>query len=192
MPEKRKGLSSDQMAQAIASARQWMPMEADVPIEAMTPYQVAQAQGGGLRGNPMGGGAGDMVFQGQYDRTSGNVGYNAPEFANYGYSPEDMTGLLVHELTHARQKRRRDQEAKANPPSAMERLIAWWRGPQAEPQFPYGQDPDELEAYQAASDRATALGLPPIARPSFDGGPSRHGDIALPPPARRMGDLYGR
>lgn len=59
---------------------------------------------------------------------------------------EDVADTLLHELTHKRQAQSR---------SVVERLAEYinQRGP-------YGQRPDELEAYQVEADRRTRMGRP--------------------------------
>lgn len=83
-------------------------------------------------------------------------------------SPQDAADTLLHELTHVRQARSR---------SPIERILEYFnqRGP-------YGQRPDEIEAYQAEKDRRVRtqreqqLGNPHFLSPTIE----TRGDIFLP------------
>lgn len=98
---------------------------------------------------------------------SGNVSYD-PQALD-GASPGEIQDLMVHELTHSRQ-------VKSVP--LMQRLMHMYFGPT----YKYGQDPDELSAFQAEGDYARAHGRSAFPMPNFSGPGWRHtGDIELKP-----------
>lgn len=65
-----------------------------------------------------------------------------------GKQPQEVADTLLHELTHVRQ---------ANARSPVQRILEYFRQ-----QGPYGQRPDEMEAFQAEADRRTNMGRAPI------------------------------
>ncbi len=86
---------------------------------------------------------------------TGSITIDPQAWATMG--PEERENLLTHELTHAQQIRQQPWGSR------LWNLVA-------APRFAYGQDPNELEAYQAEAQRALQLHrqIPPT--PGFFGG----------------------
>lgn len=144
------------IAELLARVRKEMPDVADAPVTPM-------------------GRIGQVLSKGALATTSpfGSVSYN-PE-ALRGASPADIADTLTHELTHVRQSRAM---------SPFQKVIAILQG--AKQGFgggmPYGQRPDELEAYQAEANRAVSQGRTPAPQPSFTTPGFRNlGDVRLYP-----------
>jgi hypothetical protein len=135
--------SSEQplMEELLKRVRGEMPDVADASIEPM-----------GWLGRKLSGGAIAVTTP------FGGVKYD-PD-ALKGASPDEIADTLAHELTHVRQVRQL---------SPLQRVLEVGRGFQfgIGGGLPYGQRPEELEAYQAEADRATAQGRTPAPAPSF-------------------------
>lgn len=95
----------------------------------------------------------------------GNTIYLNPKTTSgYGYGPQDIADVLVHEQEHVRQN-------KAIGPT--KHFLNLMFGPS----LPYGQRPDELAAFQAEKNRRYAMGRPPFLMPSF----TNPGQYIIPP-----------
>ena len=105
---------------------------------------------------------------------TGSVGLN--ERVLNQKSPQDVAGTIVHEGAHAKQVQRQGLMR------ALAELVGY--DPEGEHSLPYGQKPNELEAFQAENDRALKLGLPgPTGHPTFEAEGTRwRGDIPLRTP----------
>ncbi len=95
------------------------------------------------------------------------------------YDPDELKGMnqtqvndvLAHELTHVRQNLRQ---------SSYQNLVDLLMRP-FQTELPYGQQPEEMEAFQTERDRSLKEHRPqsmPI--PSFQGGKARQNDLTLP------------
>lgn len=122
-----------------------------------------------------------MLFLG---RPASVYAFTSP-FNHVKYDPDLMkqnsqtanTDILAHELTHVRQNQRTPVL------SQLWDLIA---GPLTEPDVPYGQRPEELEAFQTERDRALAQHrVPDLPFPSFSGQRTLDSDIELQTKAQR-------
>lgn len=84
-----------------------------------------------------------------------------------GKSADEVGDTLLHELTHVHQAKQRGVIGQVLA-TLMDKL-------------PYGQKPDELEAFQSEADRRTRMGRAPIfGTPNFaDAGQATRGDINL-------------
>ncbi len=102
-------------------------------------------------------------------------------------SPAEQEDTIAHELTHVRQARS-DYGNK----SLLEQAAQSLKNRQ-ERQLPYGQQPHELEAFQAQSDRAVRQGREPGATPNFSSpGFREKGDYVLPETVKLLhGDAPG-
>ena len=141
-----------QMLQARSRLQQEMPDVGNIPVEPM----------GWL----------DRLIAGTKDRLSPGSRVQAlahPMSGKVSYSPRAMENqsqaevedTLAHELTHVRQ----GKEAYGAK-SLLGRLGVAAKS-LMEPTLPYGQRPDELEAFQTESDRQLAQGRAPGVRPTF-------------------------
>jgi len=98
---------------------------------------------------------------------TGNISYNPHIVGNL--NDFQLGDILAHELTHSRQT--------LNQP-LLKRLYNMYFGPS----YPYGQEPDELEAYGVERDRAVKGGREPMPGPNFlSPGMRKGGDIELKP-----------
>ena len=98
---------------------------------------------------------------------TGNVSYDPTALA--GQSQNDIDDMLAHELTHVGQIR---QEPWYAPYLGLVGIG---------PRYDYGQDPNELEAFQTESNRAVAQGRTPNPMPAFSAPGFRSmSDISLP------------
>lgn len=95
---------------------------------------------------------------------SGAQGYTSPAGTIYlnpdqlqGFSPQDIADTIIHENTHATQMQNRG----GNP------LMEFFREMRGASE-PYGQRPDEMEAFQAEKDRRAKMGRMQTAVPSFE------------------------
>jgi len=97
----------------------------------------------------------------------GKTIYINPELMK-GKSDQEVADTLLHELTHVRQNKSR---------SVIDNILQTFGQ-----QGPYGQRPDEMEAFQAEADRRTKMGRPAIfGTPHFvDDSQESQGDIYLP------------
>lgn len=87
-----------------------------------------------------------------------------------GKSPDEVADTLLHEFTHARQAKDRGVIGQL-----LQQFQMMREG------LPYGQRPDEMEAFQAEADRRTRQGrAPALGTPNFsDDGQATRGDIQL-------------
>jgi hypothetical protein len=99
----------------------------------------------------------------------GNIRYDANMLKDK--PPQEIADTLLHELTHVRQ---------AKPRGAMGQIYKMIKDGIVE-RLPYGQRPDEMEAFQAEADRRTRMGRAPLyGTPHFlDDSVETRGDIAL-------------
>lgn len=98
---------------------------------------------------------------------TGTISYDPAALA--GQSQNDVSDMLAHELTHVGQIR--------NEPWYAPYLGLVGIGPH----YDYGQDPNELEAFQTEANRAVAQGRAPNPMPTFSSPGFRSmGDISLP------------
>lgn len=97
-----------------------------------------------------------------------------------GQSPQEVADMLTHEQTHI-------QQNKDSPYGPTMQLLRSMLMPQ---NLPYGQRPDEMEAFQNEKNRAYSMGRTPTAWPSFTN-PGEYnvpqGDINLPAARPSMG-----
>lgn len=87
----------------------------------------------------------------------GNIRYDPA--ALKGLSAQDVADTLLHEYTHVKQNR---------PRGVIGQILSQYQNSG----LPYGQRPDELEAWQAERQRRARMG-----RTKYDGAPSFSGDI---------------
>lgn len=148
---------ADNFSTARAAVQRDMPDVANVPIEPMGWFGSALA---GLKGALSGG-----QVQALTNPFTGSVSYD-PAQTDQMAEPE-IENMLTHELTHSRQ-------AKGS--SWLQTLVGALK-----PAEPYGQQSDELQAFQAENDRALAQHQTPGQMPNFQGGGFRQrSDITLP------------
>ena len=97
---------------------------------------------------------------------TGTVSLNEAQMA--GDAPQDVADTVLHELTH------RQQRERSGPLRSLMNIMT--------PQGPYGQRPDELEAFQAEADRRMQMGRPgAFGTPHFETPTQEtYGDIRLP------------
>lgn len=106
------------------------------------------------------------MFQGG----AGNLGYTSPGGGIYlnqaqaGQSPQDWADTVLHEQAHVDQQKRRGG-------GALSELLGMFGSP-----APYGQRPDEMEAFQVEKERRNRMGRSPSPVPSF----SRPGEMYVP------------
>ena len=161
----------------LAKSKMWqeMPDVANTPIEPMgwLDRLIGRAKGSSLGGT--------------------TLALAHPVLGKVAYSPEGMTNqsqgetedTVAHELTHIRQGRRGGG-------SLFERALAAARGA-FDPILPYGQQSDELEAFQTENDRALREGREPGSRPKFEGTGFREtGSVYLRPETQGPGRLMAR
>jgi hypothetical protein len=153
--------SPDQMAQIIQQVKGEMPGAAGVDVQPMGPIGKALAPGAYATTSPF-----------------GSVSYNPDALA--GQSPAQIGDTLAHEFTHASQ---------ISHLSPLERIKAVLEGARFGfgGGLPYGQRPEELEAFQAENNRAVGQGRTPDPMPSFSqpGAWQTLGDVQLPAPRKR-------
>lgn len=92
-----------------------------------------------------------------------------------GYNPQEVADTLTHEQTHVNQM----QDRGYGPTRELLNTIF---GGSSEP---YGQRPDEIEAFQSEQRRQSRMGRTPGVKPSFGTGEMfvPRGDIHLPNPS---------
>jgi hypothetical protein len=153
------------MLAAKTKVRAEMPDVANAPVENMgwLDQLIANA-----RGKMEGGTTMALTHNG----SGGSVALNPDAMAQVGQTDREDT--IAHELTHVRQARR-DFGDK----NILQRAAQVFANLQ-ESHLPYGQQPNELEAFQAEGDRAVRQGREPGVTPNFSTpGFREKGDIVL-------------
>jgi hypothetical protein len=144
---------SDKMAAVMAQLRREMP--GPMSQASIEPGAMPAAQNGG-------------AVALQTDPNTKHITYDPNVFG--AYDVPQMGDLLTHELTHV-------QQGDQPKPGLWDSLKSLFGGG-----YSYNQDPAELEAYQAQSDRAVRQHRTPMPTPNFSGpGMNTRGDITLPP-----------
>jgi len=160
LTQRTASAADPRMAEIIAKVRQQMPDVADAPIEPMGAFGKLMSKGAIATTSPFGG-----------------ISYN-PD-ALQGASAADVGDTIAHELTHVRQVRGQ---------SVGQKLGNVWEGLKygLGLGLPYGQRPDELEAFQTEADRQLADHRSPNPTPGFNTEDWKTlGDISLPAPRKR-------
>ncbi len=156
--------------QQIAAAKAKMGTE--MPDVANTPIQPMGTIGG--------------LASGALDKINGGttLAFTNPLTGNIKYNPAALQGqpqsaiedLLAHELTHTRQAK--SQSLLGRIGEAAKSFVT--------PGVPYGQNPNELEAFQTEANRAAAQGRVPSPMPNFQSPGFREStDINLPSPLQQ-------
>lgn len=143
-----------------------MPDVANAPVENMGWLDQILAK---ARGKMNGG----TTMALTHNSGGGSVALNPEAMAQAGQGDREDT--IAHELTHVRQARR-DYGDKNLFQQAAQKLLDM-----KEAKLPYGQQPNELEAFQAEGDRAVRQGRTPGVTPNFSGpGYRETADMRLP------------
>lgn len=151
-----------QLLKAKTTVRAEMPDVANAPIEPMGWLDQLIA---GIKARTNGGTTLALAHP------NGSIGVNDQA----SFSQSDLEDTLAHELTHVRQSRR-DYGGKSYLSMASQYLTN-----RKESAMPYGQQPGELEAFQAEGDRAVKQGRAPGVTPNFSTtGYREKGDYVLP------------
>lgn len=154
------------MLQAKTKVQAEMPDVANAPVENMGWLDQLIA---GAKGKMNGG----LTMALTHNSGGGSVALNPAAMAQVGQSDREDT--IAHELTHVRQARR-DFGDK----NILQRAAQVFQDLQ-EAHMPYGQQPNELEAFQAEGNRAVGQGRAPGITPNFSTpGFREKGDIVLP------------
>lgn len=165
MPANRVPSVEAQMAAAKLRLQREMPKE--MAATSISPM-------GGL-GQALSGGAEAIT-----NPLTGSIYYNPVRMG--GQSQHQVEDTLAHELTHTRQSQQEPWYTKFMAPLVgLQRGLGFGE--------PYGQHPEELEAYQTEADRAAAAGRTPGAMPQFLPQQSWWQRLTEPPPARSMTDI---
>jgi len=159
-----------QILQAKLKLSQEMP---DVANTAISPIGPIGAYIVNARSRP------DTSIQAFENPITGTISYNPT--AMQGQSQSAIEDTLAHELTHARQTKR-----EFGGKSLPARLLAYAKSLYTMPSFSYGQNPDELEAFQTEADRTSKESRIPTSLPNFSSPGFREGgDIRLLSPLQQ-------
>jgi hypothetical protein len=162
MPDQSSSFLDQQIAAAKEQMAKEMPDVAGTSIQPMGP--VGSLASGAL----------DKLNHGTtmaFTQPTGSIVYNPA--ALQGQPQSAIEDLLAHELTHTRQYQSKPWLSR----------IADVAKSFVTPGVPYGQNPNELEAFQTETNRAQAQGRNPSPMPNFlTPGFRESGDIQLPSP----------